>query len=105
MSNKIHNPYRKSCKRKANKLTPKAPKPRCGTAQVAFIEQTRLAIDADPFYFHKHQWTRIGYGGNRHTALTQPKKITVDFFYVKDLVHYAKSYRPFELFVNENYKL
>jgi len=23
----------------------------------------------------------------------------------KDHVHYAKSYRPFELFVNENYKL
>jgi len=27
------------------------------------------------------------------------------FMNVTPVVHYAKSYRPFELFVNENYKL
>jgi len=41
---------------------------------------------------------------------TSVKETTTTFFHPnamahKDTVHYAKSYRPFELFVNENYKL
>jgi len=78
------NPY---AKRKAptEKLKPRPCKPRYGTAQAAFIEQTRVAIDADPFYFRTHEWTRIQCGGNRYTTMTHPKKITVDSFYVKDL--------------------
>jgi len=72
-------------KRKSSpKLKPKGSKPRHGTAQEAFIVNTRKAIDGDPFFFHKHEWSRIKHGGSRHSCLAQPKKISVDCFCVKD---------------------
>jgi len=36
---------------------------------------------------------------------TQGYDVTNNMVYQDNLLHYAKSYRPFELFVNENYKL